>query len=616
MTGPEGDRKSNFTGTGRPRNGDNLGPPSDNAALVGLLDPESPTMSRGHKHTSSTSTSFTPTSPIAASYPSPMGGGSGAIVGLGMLAGGADTSGPYYRPPRPRTNTIGMTDSPAARSRGSWASGDCTAPRYDAAGNPVTPTGSGGPRALIGHVHSSSQGSLPGSRGITSEEWDAPTALNTNNPNSGAGTPSALGTLAGPGSVRHQNTDSTLGGSGRGNTDYAVREMDFYYGVRGPALSSTAPSRKLGTGPADPTSPVAVAKGWLLTKFGRRKEKAKGFEVVRSSRAPQMLREIQEAAAAEQARKEQGKAAGQAEIGAAVTQDGNGSDSSDDEEGSGQRRVGKQKVKTTTDSEEEDGSGSEEGEEGDNFGEGPSNSRGAQPMLLPLNTGGDMCLNRSLSSRSQPGVDGAPRVPRKSSKRKSSALSYRAQTPVPYDPQMGEIIISPTPTRNHDLYDPPLPSQAHLRHLEEDNRNSLTNSSTRLPFQSPSLHSRNSLRDDRRSGLDGANHSPTNSRSSSNASSLLPPVPGLYGTRGGDSGSMTGSAGGQIRPASVGTVNRHRMEDSLTEVTDHRVLSVGLGSTAELVERSNSIGSIEGTVGQTQPETQGPARAKPRYSLE
>lgn len=67
--------------------------------------------------------------------------------------------------------------------------------------------------------------------------------------------------------------------------DYAVREVDFYYGVRGPALSSG--TRKLKTGPADPTGPVSSATGWFKGLFGgKTKENHKGFEVVRSARAP------------------------------------------------------------------------------------------------------------------------------------------------------------------------------------------------------------------------------------------------------------------------------------------------------------------------------------------
>ncbi|PHH63786.1 hypothetical protein CDD81_5443 [Ophiocordyceps australis] len=69
--------------------------------------------------------------------------------------------------------------------------------------------------------------------------------------------------------------------------DYMTREVDYYYGVRGPALNSEGPGRKLGTGPADPTGPVATATAWLRSLFTpKTKEKSKGFEVVRSSRMP------------------------------------------------------------------------------------------------------------------------------------------------------------------------------------------------------------------------------------------------------------------------------------------------------------------------------------------
>lgn len=70
--------------------------------------------------------------------------------------------------------------------------------------------------------------------------------------------------------------------------DYSTREVDFYYGVRGPALNSEGPGRKLGTGPADPTGPAATAAGWVRSLIfgGKTKEKGKGFEVVRSARMP------------------------------------------------------------------------------------------------------------------------------------------------------------------------------------------------------------------------------------------------------------------------------------------------------------------------------------------
>ncbi|KAF6820370.1 integral membrane protein [Colletotrichum plurivorum] len=73
--------------------------------------------------------------------------------------------------------------------------------------------------------------------------------------------------------------------------DYSTREVDFYYGVRGPALNSEGIGRKLGTGPADPTGPMSSAAGWFRNFFGgKTKEKGKGFEVVRSSRMPPAMR--------------------------------------------------------------------------------------------------------------------------------------------------------------------------------------------------------------------------------------------------------------------------------------------------------------------------------------
>lgn len=70
-------------------------------------------------------------------------------------------------------------------------------------------------------------------------------------------------------------------------TDYAVREVDFYYGVRGPALSGSGGTRKMRTGPADPTGPVSSARGWFKGMMrGKTKENSKGFEVVRSTKAP------------------------------------------------------------------------------------------------------------------------------------------------------------------------------------------------------------------------------------------------------------------------------------------------------------------------------------------
>jgi len=115
----------------------------------------------------------------------------------------------------------------------------------------------------------------------------------------------------------------------RTKPDCAIREVDFYYGARGPARSSG--TRRLKTGPAAPVgwvssitdrfkgvfggkekgkrkgfefiSAPAPLQGWIAPSErptsvssttglfkdifgGRTKEKGKGFEVVRSARAP------------------------------------------------------------------------------------------------------------------------------------------------------------------------------------------------------------------------------------------------------------------------------------------------------------------------------------------
>ncbi|KAI5780098.1 hypothetical protein EDC01DRAFT_620767 [Geopyxis carbonaria] len=214
----------------------------------------------GHVHSNSGSTAagFTPTTPGT--------GGYGYMPPLAVDTG----SGPYYRPPRTRRMTDSDQYSPGERSRGSWGSG-----------------------MWEGKNIRSSQGSLPTSALANQvdrpddPEWEE-AHLSTGD----RGTPTAQG---------HRYTDSAVTvGSNRGDTDYAVREMDFYYGFRGPALSSQ-PARRLGTGPADPTGPASTAKSWIKQKLGLAKSKEeKGFSVVRSSRAPDQLRVAQREAELQQ----------------------------------------------------------------------------------------------------------------------------------------------------------------------------------------------------------------------------------------------------------------------------------------------------------------------------
>ncbi|POR31251.1 Putative membrane protein [Tolypocladium paradoxum] len=153
---------------------------------------------------------------------------------------GMEASDPYYRPPRRRRDTsresMDMPPGPLDPKQAAQASGTS---------GDATETGE------------------EISRGATPAPPNAPNAANAQSPT--------------------MNLPAN-------RPDYSTREVDFYYGVRGPALNSEGPGRKLGTGPADPTGPVATATGWFRNMFsGKTKEKGKGFEVVRSSRMPPVM---------------------------------------------------------------------------------------------------------------------------------------------------------------------------------------------------------------------------------------------------------------------------------------------------------------------------------------
>jgi len=153
---------------------------------------------------------------------------------------------PYYRAPRQRRQT-GELMTPGAKSRSSWMSADW---------------------------NGREEFSPESSDKRDSSVW----------PLNPPGSPPVLGTS--PPYQRGREGELSTDDPRRPNVDYAVRESDFYYGVRGPALSSQ-PTRKLKTGPADPVGPASAASGWFRGMFGRKnKETGKGFEVVRSARAP------------------------------------------------------------------------------------------------------------------------------------------------------------------------------------------------------------------------------------------------------------------------------------------------------------------------------------------
>lgn len=177
--------------------------------------------------------SFTPTTPGEASnfsfLPSPGIPGRSSTNALPL-----NPSDPFYRPPRRRTTL--ENQSPLGANRGSWTSGDLSQ-----RGGLGVLGGPADPAELAGEI----------SRGATPAPYAQPLP----------------------------------------RQDYSTREVDFYYGVRGERLNSDAPNRKLRTGPADPTKPIASATGWFRTFLGgKSKEKGKGFEVVRSSRMPPAMR--------------------------------------------------------------------------------------------------------------------------------------------------------------------------------------------------------------------------------------------------------------------------------------------------------------------------------------
>lgn len=168
-----------------------------------------------------------------------LSGAPAAILGLKQV----DVSDPYYRPPRQRRNTVDLI-SPTARSRVSLASGEIQDVPNDADRGSEEDAGVG--PSISGRV-TPIQAHAAGDK----DDYD----------------------------------DLTHELHGNKADYYASREVDYYYGVRGPALSSG--TRRLKTGPADPTGPVSSATGWFRNLFGgKTKEKGKGFEVVQSARAP------------------------------------------------------------------------------------------------------------------------------------------------------------------------------------------------------------------------------------------------------------------------------------------------------------------------------------------
>ena len=192
-----------------------------------------------------------PSTPGTNATPFTFLGGSGQSSRRPTMGTTLDATDPYYRPPRPRKQTMDSI-TPGTTGKEALKSADIADAPY-------------------------------------SDNVDIETGYAGEGPSRASGTPA-------PAYLRMNKDDSDPNLDRRNNTDYSVRESDFYYGLRGPALSSQ-PTRKLKTGPADPMSPVSSATGWfksLNLLGGRKKEKSKGFEVVRSTRMPPQMMAVEE----------------------------------------------------------------------------------------------------------------------------------------------------------------------------------------------------------------------------------------------------------------------------------------------------------------------------------
>ncbi|OAA53772.1 integral membrane protein [Niveomyces insectorum RCEF 264] len=396
--------------------------------------------------------------------------GSGLFVGKPVPG---ETADPYYRPPRrTRRPTVNQDDasSPAERTRGSWASGEWPQ------GKP-TPGGIGGP-------------SPPPPRG---------TPLAGVTPPPAAPAPVASAAAAAAPTSDPANFDGQLS---RGatpapyaqptsilspRTDYSTREVDFYYGVRGQRLNSEAPGRKLGTGPADPTGPMASAAGWLRTFLGgKSKEKGKGFEVLRSSRMPPAM------VARGGDFDDEGPPPG---VPVAMDVIRNGPIESDDED---DNQASKRRNRQNNRSEpggnanpgaaellDEEGNPSEESETADEEADEPGflHVSDAPPMLPGIDAGGSIHMPSRLPSRAQ---SKASRLP---SRNQSQASRYgagdgngRSTVPtVPTVPDMSEVPDVPRKSSkrlSHDgsrgtssSHSPPLEAQTAIPdHLPERQR--------------------------------------------------------------------------------------------------------------------------------------------------
>ncbi|KAL8795845.1 MAG: hypothetical protein Q9195_001725 [Heterodermia aff. obscurata] len=551
MLSPEGDQKSIHLNGGRSRSLSassaillNKQQVNDPRRSVGL-DSVSAT-GPGLQHVDSESAPYTPSTGGAASAfsylpGSSQTGGQGGSAGANIInLKNAETADPYYRPPRARRPTVDAY-TPRAHSRGSWTSGDWANRRW----SQHSPEQEGSPNPMEGPSISGRATPVPAHLGAARERSDS----NNDDP-------------------RHSKTD------------YATREVDFYYGVRGPALSNL-PTRRLKTGPADPTGPVSAATGWLKSLWGgKTKDTGKGFEVVRSSRAPppHHRRTSGALALAEDTgyTDEPGLAAERSRD-LALSDEG-------DAIGGGTRHLPADHRSSPLNSESDDDDDDDRTLSDDEF---PPANRESQissfpPSLPAIDTGGGIELpNRNVSKASSTATRDPsrrrmrpPNVPLKSSRRESRHADLHNDTAD--RTRLSTVAQSPptTPQRTGRLYDP---AQSALERAQASDI--VTN---RLPFESHLGTSH----DGRISG--GAD--------SSANSSLVMPTNDINSTdqtgHARHSSSALGSLAPDIRrdrPQSMGYVQQHRASDNIHTASPDDPSY--LGSTAEVINENISSGN-------------------------
>ncbi len=452
------------------------------------------------------------------------GGSGGGIVNLRS----AETADPYYRQPRARRTTLD-TDSPHELTQGSWSTADWANRRW----SHHSPDLEGSPKPIA----------------------EGPSA-------SGRGTPIPAH-LGG----NRERSDSDGDDPRQSKTDYATREVDFYYGVRGPALSNQ-PTRRLKTGPADPTGAVISASGWIKSLFGgKTKEKGKGFEVVRSSRAPATGRRTpsgvvipnEEAPYSD----EPGAAQPERSRDLALSDEG-------DAIGAGTRHLPEDEVSsplTTDDERDDDGSMSDE-----EWHQNPESQVSRFPPTLPsIETPGGIELPSRIASKasSRPTRESTrksrrpPNIPRKSSRRDSSTDLNKVGA------RLSTVAASPptTPQRSSRSSGPSAQPRSTLQPPADRIR--------RLPFHSKHQTSRSQ---DTQTSIGGI---------STNSSIFSP------GNQDSDdavgharhSSSVLGSLAPDLRndrPSSMGYVQQHRASDNIHTARpgDPQML----GSSAEVVD--------------------------------